>query len=354
MTRTGLSPVVLTLLVSLAGGLLATWLHMPAALLVGGAVAVSIASLLGLKAAVPDPLRNTAFVVVGMTLGTNVAQDSLSLLPQWPVTMIGLAVALLAIVTLSTLLLHKVFGFDWGTSYLSSFPGHLGFVLGMAESGYGNSRQIAVIQSMRILLLTAIVPIFARFQSDADLSALPQGNELEILPLVALIACCVAGGLVFRALKIPAAFVLGPMVVATAGKLMGLYDGHLPAILTLGGFLVMGGLIGSRFAGTSVREIRRMAVGGIAATLICVGVVSSVAYGASLMVDMPVGQIWLGIAPGALESMGALGLALGFDTAFIAAHHTARFFMLTLAIPTVAAISRKSPATPPASEVDRR
>jgi hypothetical protein len=33
--------------------------------------------------------------------------------------------------------------------------------------------------------------------------------------------------------------------------------------------------------------------------------------------------------------MGALGIALGFDTAFIAAHHTVRFLLLTLSIPTV-------------------
>lgn len=338
-----LLPVGLTLAISLAGGLVATFLHMPAALLVGGAVAVSITSLAGFRAEIPDRLRNTAFVVVGMTLGTNVAQDSLSLLPQWPVTIIGLAVALALIVFLSTLLLHHVFGFDWGTSYLSSFPGHLSFVLGMAESGYGDSRQIAVIQSMRILLLTLIVPIFASVQSDADLSQLPTGNELEPVQLVVLILACIAGGFLFRALRIPAAFVLGPMVVATAGKLMGLYDGHLPALITVGGYLVMGGLIGSRFAGTTLREIRHMAVAGTAATMICVGVVSGVALAAAQMVDMPAGQIWLGLAPGALESMGALGLALGFDTAFIAAHHTMRFFFLTLAIPTVAAIARKPP-----------
>lgn len=341
MNARRLVPVVLTLVLSLAGGLVATLLHMPAALLVGGAVAVSIASLAGFRAEIPDRLRNTAFVVVGMTLGTNVAQDSLAMLPQWPVTIIGLAVALALIVFLSTLLLHHAFGFDWGTSYLSSFPGHLSFVLGMAESGYGSSRQIAVIQSMRILLLTLVVPVFASVQSDADLSQLPSGHELDLIPLAMLILACIAGGFGFRALRIPAAFVLGPMVVATTGKLMGLYDGHLPALITLGGYLVMGGLIGSRFAGTTGGEIRRMAVAGTAATVICVGVVSGVSWTAAQLVDMPVGQIWLGLAPGALESMGALGLALGFDTAFIAAHHTTRFFFLTLAIPTVAAVAQK-------------
>jgi len=98
----------------------------------------------------------------------------------------------------------------------------------------------------------------------------------------------------------------------------------------------MGALIGSRFSGATLTDLKRMAVAGTMVTLICVGVVSATVLIAVQFVDMPAGQIWLGLAPGALESMGALGIALGFDTAFIAAHHTARFFLLTLSIPSVA------------------
>jgi uncharacterized membrane protein AbrB (regulator of aidB expression) len=40
--------------------------------------------------------------------------------------------------------------------------------------------------------------------------------------------------------------------------------------------------------------------------------------------------------------MGILGIALGFDTAFIAAHHVARLLMLTIAIPVVALLVRET------------
>ena len=60
------------------------------------------------------------------------------------------------------------------------------------------------------------------------------------------------------------------------------------------------------------------------------------------LVDMPFGQIWLGLSPGALEGMGALGIALGFDTAFIAAHHVRRLLLLTIAIPVVAMLVREA------------
>ena len=88
-------------------------------------------------------------------------------------------------------------------------------------------------------------------------------------------------------------------------------------------------------------ESLRAAKGGIIATGMTVGIVSVVAYGVSLFVDMPFGQIWLGLSPGALEGMGALGIALGYDTAFIAAHHVIRLLLLSFAIPTVVVLIRR-------------
>jgi len=126
------------------------------------------------------------------------------------------------------------------------------------------------------------------------------------------------------------------MAAATAAKLGGLFDGAMPVPLANLTFVLVGALIGSRFAGITLTEFRQAAIGGLIATAMTVGIVTAIAYGVSLLVDMPFGQIWLGLSPGALEGMGALGVALGYDTAFIAAHHVSRLLMLTVAIPLVA------------------
>lgn len=325
----------LTLAISVCGGLLAQMLGLPAGMLVGSAVAVSIASVLGVKTYVPDQLRNAAFVIVGMTLGTSVAHNSLELLGQWPASILALAVVLVVIVVSCTFLLSLVFGYDKATAYLASFPGHLSFVLGMAEAGYGNLGLIAIIQSTRILLLTIIVPIAARL-THADAPGLIAARAIMDLPVLLVLGiACIAGGFAFRPVKIPAAFVLGPMAVATTGKLMGLYEGAMPLPLTLFGFVVMGALIGSRFTNTSYKQLAQAVLAGTVITLVSFTAVTIAVFVLTHFVDMPPGQIWLGLAPGALEAMGAMGIALGYDTAFIAAHHTARFFLLTLSIPSV-------------------
>jgi membrane AbrB-like protein len=234
-----------------------------------------------------------------------------------------------------------VFLLDPGTAYLSSFPGHLSFVMGIASAGVGDARQIAIIQVIRIFMLTIVVPIGAVFLPIAHLPPPPPSSTLGVWQLLALTAGCVAAGLVFIRLNVPAGMVLGAMAASTAARLGGLYTEAMPTPLVIVTFVLTGALIGSRFAGISRREFFTAAKGGVIATGMTVGIVTLVAWVVSIVVDMPYGQIWLGLSPGALEGMGALGIALGYDTAFIAAHHVIRLLLLSFAIPAVVVLIRR-------------
>lgn len=140
------------------------------------------------------------------------------------------------------------------------------------------------------------------------------------------------------------------MAAATAAKLGGLYTEAMPGPLLIVSFILTGALIGSRFAGITRKEFVTAAKGGVIATGMTVAIVSLVTWLVSLLVDMPYGQLWLGLSPGALEGMGALGIALGYDTAFIAAHHVIRLLMLSFAIPLVVVVIKRREAATIASE----
>ncbi|WP_323014941.1 AbrB family transcriptional regulator [Devosia sp.] len=334
-------PTLLTLSASAAGGGLATMLGLPAGWLMGGALATSGVALAGFKLAMPDRLRDLTFLLVGMSMGANVAPDSLGLIASWPISLAALALELALIVWLTGWMLVRVFRLDPGTAYLSSFPGHLSFILGIAAAGVGNSRQIVIIQVIRILMLTICVPIGTLFLPVEPPVAETPAAILSTGQLLALAGGCLMAGLIFMRLKVPAAFVLGAMAAAMTAKLGGLYTEAMPPLLTTITFILTGALIGSRFSGIGRGEFLAAAKGGLIATAMTVGIVTLVSYGVSFMVDMPFGQIWLGLSPGALESMGALGIALGYDTAFIAAHHVIRLLMLSFAIPAVAMLIRR-------------
>jgi membrane AbrB-like protein len=339
--------IVAAIGISVIGGFAASAAGLPAGWLMGGALAVAVAALLGVKVGMPAWLRNATFVLTGVSMGASVARDSLSLIMQWPVTLAALAIELILIVSCTGYLLRKLFGIDRGTAYLSSFPGHLSFVMGIAAAGIGDPRQITIIQVIRIMLLTSAVPIGALFlpvghsapAADAPWAAWP------VLALV--IAACAIVGFVFTRLRIPAGYALGAMAASMTAKFTGLFEGVMPPPLVVVAFILVGALIGSRFLGITLGEFRRAAAGGLVATTVAVTVTTVMTLIAIQFVGMPFGQIWLGLSPGALEGMGALGIALGFDTAFIAAHHVARLLMLTFAIPAVALFVRSRDAPVP-------
>jgi membrane AbrB-like protein len=341
-----LGPTLLTIALATAGGGFATLLGLPAGWIMGGALVVSVAAMAGLPVAMPNRLRDVVFVLVGMSMGASVAPDSLSLLPSWPASLAGLVLELVLIIGLTGWMLQRRFGLDRGTAYLSSFPGHLSFVMAIATAGVGDARQIAIIQVIRILMLTVAVPIGAMFLPVAEFTPVAAFGTLGVLELLMLAAGCVAVGLVFMRLKVPAGLVLGAMAASTAAKLGGLYTAAIPEPLAIITFVLTGALIGSRFAGITRREFMAAAKGGVIATLMTLVIVTAVTWGVSLVVTIPFAQIWIGLAPGALEGMGALGIALGYDTAFIAAHHVVRLMLLTFAIPLVVAlIQRRETAT---------
>jgi membrane AbrB-like protein len=331
---------IVTLLISAAGGGIATLLNLPAAWLMGGALAVAIAALSGVKVMLPTWLRDTTFVLTGLSMGASVARDSLALMVQWPVTLAALVLELILIISLTGLLLRKVFGLDRGTAYLSSFPGHLSFVMSIAAAGVGDSRQIVIIQVIRILLLTICVPIGAVFLPLGHYEGGPVAPPMALTTLVSVALACGVVGYIFTRLKVPAGYALGAMATSIGAKFAGLFEGQVPPLFLTLIFIMVGALIGSRFNGISRQEFKQAALGGLAGTALTVAIVTTVAFAVSPFVDMPFGQIWLGLSPGALEGMGALGIALGFDTAFIAAHHVSRLLLLTVAIPVVTMLVR--------------
>jgi uncharacterized protein len=310
----------------------------------GGALAVTVAAMSGAPVAVPNRLRDVSFVLIGMSMGASVAPDSLQLLASWPISLLGLVTELVLIIWLTGWMLTRVFKLDAGTAYLSSFPGHLSFVMSIASAGVGDARQIAIIQVIRIFMLTIVVPIGAVFLPISHLPPPPPSSTLSLPQLAALAAGCTGMGLLFLRLKVPAGMVLGAMAASTAAKLGGLYTEALPGPLVVVTFVLTAALIGSRFVGITRREFLQAAKGGVIATGMTVGIVTLVAWVVGLLVDMPYGQLWLGLSPGALEGMGALGIALGYDTAFIAAHHVIRLMLLSFAIPTVVVIIRRREA----------
>ena len=219
---------VLTLAISAIGAVAMGFTGIAGALLMGGAIAVTIAALAGFKATIPDRVRDVLFIGVGLSMGANVAPDTLQLVGQWPITLAALIIEMVLIVVACGLFLIWVLRLDKATAYLSSFPGHLSFIMALATAGTGDVRQIVVIQVIRVAVLTLFAPIGALFLPVGTFSAGANAEPMAMETLIMAALTCTFVGWVFVRLRMPAGYVLGSMAAATALKLMGLFPGQLP------------------------------------------------------------------------------------------------------------------------------
>ena len=99
--------------------------------------------------------------------------------------------------------------------------------------------------------------------------------------------------------------------------------------LVICGFIATGAVIGARFRGTSLDDRPPDRPGrGRQCRPGAGGLRHRRRPSAPWLLGLPFGQLWLAYAPGGVEAMAAMALALSLDPAFVGAHHVLRILGL--------------------------
>jgi len=329
-------PVLIALLIGIVGATSAWWFKVPAPFLTGPAAFVSIAAILGANCQIPDRLRDACFIVIGLALGSSVTPEILSAATAWPVSLVGMCVSVGLVMLSGGLMFQHVFGMDRKTALLASSPGHLSYVIGFSTDIGADTAIIAVIQSMRVLLLTLAVPVAVAILTDADMAMqAPVGTVLPLIYLAPLAVLAALFGMVLVKANVPAAFLISGMIISSVGHGTNMTPGSVPPEISTAAFIVMGTLIGTRFSGVTLATLRKSAFGGIALTSIGLAISICAAAIISYSTGLPLIDVIIAFAPGGLETMVAMGAIVGADSAYVTIHHVARLFFLSVFVPLV-------------------
>lgn len=325
----------LTLVIAACGGAVFNQLGLPAAWLSGAMVFVAVATLAGAPTLLPNRLRDVLFIAIGISMGAGVRPDVVERIGEWPISMVLLAVVVVCVTLAGYVVLH--FGAKWSreTAYFGAIPGALSYVIALATDRGADLPRIASSQSLRLFVLVAILP-FAVVSSSGgidDGAGMPLASSLPEI-LIGVPLCLVASWLAVK-LRVPGGWMTGAFFMSAGLNASGLLTLVLPQFVVLPCFVMMGAMIGCRFANMSLRQF--LSVLGASLAAFCAAFLTSIA-GALLvsnLVDIPFGQALLAYAPGGLEVMTLLAFMLDLDPAFVAAHQIARFAGMVLLLPFV-------------------
>jgi uncharacterized protein len=325
-----------TLAIGTAGGLLFLWANLPGGLISGAMVSTGIAAICGRQLAVPPLITQGVLVVLGISLGSVVSRQLIAHVSAYPMSIGLLAAATFCATFASSFYLQQVHGWDRTSAFLAGSPGALSQITILAVERGADLPAIAVVQTMRVIILTAALPMVLTLTGVAPANA--PGFVLPIASpthLVALVAASLALSLILRILKFPASWMFGAMIASSVLHGAGLVDGGLPPWVRLVALVGIGSLIGSRFARMKPRVLAghlRAALGSFVVAIAISGIFVGII---ALTTQVRFSDVIVAFAPGAMDAMLALALTLHIDPIFVGAHHISRFIFVTIAIPGI-------------------
>lgn len=325
-----------TLFIAATGGLSLGLAGFPAGWLSGAMIAVTAAALARRPVLVPDPLARLTFIVTGASLGSAVTPETLGRMGSWPLSIAVLTLAMVLLTATVTAYLVRVHGWEPGSALLASFPGALSTSLVLAAENGADVRAVAVVQTVRVVVLTFLIPVAL---ASVGLAGTPPARAAASWndpgQIALLLAAAGAVALTAQRLRFPGGLIFGAMITSAALHATGLVTVTLPPAVTIAAFITLGGLTGTRFANTDLALLRHLAAAAFGAFLVGTAVAMLFAVCAAKAFSFGFGDVVLAYAPGAIDAMMILALALHFDPAFIGAHHVARLLLVLLSMPLV-------------------
>lgn len=315
-----------------------------AALFAALVVGIGLALLSFAPGRVPRPLGITAQGVLGVYIATMVDETAVSALgSDWPIV-VGIAVATLLISVGFGVLLGLHRGVTPLTGSLALVAGGASGLVAIARELGGDDRVVAVVQYLRVALVTASMPVVVTLVYHADRArpvvvAPAHQSAPWYLSIGLMVALVVAGALGGRLIRLPGAGLLGPMALTLGLELTGTSFGlSVPVALVQVAYMLIGWQAGLAFTRESLRAVGRVlpaALGLIVAlglTTAGLGVVLAKVTGLTPL------EGYLATSPGGVYAVLATAVETGSNVTFIIAAQVLRVLMMLFAAPLLARV----------------
>jgi hypothetical protein len=297
---------------------------------------VGIAALAGRPVTMPPILTQSVLVLLGITLGSLVSRQLIHHMSAYPLTIGLLALATFCSTFGSSIYLQRVHGWDQTSALLAGSPGALSQITILAAEKGADVAAIAVVQTIRVIILTAALPLVLALTGIAPTAPAAIASLIASpLELAVLAAAAIAVALLLRLAKFPASWMFGAMIASAVLHGTGLIEGGLPPWMRNVALVGIGAVIGTRFARISKSTLLGHINAGLGSFAVAIAISAIFVAATVLATNVRFGDVVVAFAPGAMDAMLALALTLHIDPIFVGAHHLSRFVFVSITTPGI-------------------
>src|SRR5215831_15250402 len=327
-----------TLLIAGVGGVGFALVGFPAGLVSGSMLATAVAALMGRPTKVPLPLARVCFVLIGILLGAVVTPATLRGMASWPLSIVVLSASTAVMIVATTAYLRLVHGWEPLSALLGASPGSMAQAIALSLEFGANIRGIAIVQTMRVLLVTLGLPsglaLFGLAASGIPPATAGVGASLG--ELAVLVAASAVSAVLVHWLRFPGGLLFGAMAASAVLHGGDFVHVTLPWWLGSSAVVVLGALVGSRFANTSLGMLLDNLWAGLGSAAVAIAVSAVFVLVVVSVLGFRASDVLIAFAPGAQDTMMVLALALHLDPVYVGAHHLTRFLIVTFSVAVTA------------------
>ena len=321
-------------------------LNVPSAALFAGLVVAAILALTGRapgprgdKPPIPRAIAFTAQGVLGVYIGTMVRPETLSGLgSEWlPVVVMGLGTLALSIIGGAILGLHR--HVDPLTGSLSLVAGGASGLVALTRELGGDERMVAVIQYVRVALVTVTIPVIATavFGAHTGGSASTGEHGNQWWGILLTVICVGIGIPLGKLVHLPAAGLLGPLILTVVGELTHVTTGAaVPTVFVFLAYAIIGWQAGLGFTMESLKSIGKVLPLALA-LIVAIGL-GCAGLGALLALWTGESQFdaYLATTPGGIYAVLAAAAAAGSNITFVIGAQIVRVLLMLFIAPLAA------------------
>lgn len=331
-----------TLLIAFVAAELCVWLHTPLPWMIGPLLATALLSMTTGRTASWVPFRNAGQWVIGTALGLYFTPQVTALvLSLWWAIVLGIVWALLLGWGFGRWLhgLHAHRLPDVPPQAMRATTWYGGAIGGASEMTLLAEREgartdlVAAGHSLRVLIVTVLIPFAMQFSGLHGLDRLPPASrEVQWLGLALLGAFTLVGaGLLTRAGRANPWF-MGALLASMALTMTGITLSAIPVGLTNAAQLVIAVSLGVRFTPEFIHTAPRWLVSVAAGTLVLIGVSAGFAGLLAWMTGLHPATLLLGTAPGGIAEMAITAKVLQLGVPVVTAFQVCRLVAVLLLV----------------------
>lgn len=306
-------------------GALFSYLHVPAAWILG-AIVVSGAMALttGKELAVNDRFYSVARGFIGMMAGIPLTLVPASTIIGFVPAAVTMSLITVLIGVAGGVLLHRSQPKDisWETGILSMLPGGASLMPALASELGADYRYVALTQYLRLLAVSVSLPLVVSLLAAPAGEGVDMSVDGEVTWWIVLLtlAIAVVGEKLGKLVRLPAAAVLGPLILTVLVAQV-IPAGHTLEplyVFKIMAFMSIGWVCGGGLSVPALRAFAKQLPATILFIVVVIGVCALTAVPLTVWLGITYFEAYLATSPGALETVLALSAEGGAGPAVVA------------------------------------